>query len=299
MTLTHSTPASEALLSSVRNDLRHEVECHIDEIESFISTLITKQAAEVQRLRGELRTAQEQYGLKCDEKQQLVEQLTQTRSTINILEERLAQELASKQIAFDEAQSRYESLYQTRLVADRVVEAIDRIVARRAPHSALAFWRDDYGMYASYGSTAGVASGSTLLDVLTTIEALLKVEDSMGAQNTCAPHQESDLVLRPIDAFKTEGGMRGLAQMQRRWVQSMPWRDKTPLEALALIASEVGEAVNECRGDVPTPELGAELADIVLRVFDLAEMLKIDIEAKCRVKMAHNIEKGNLKGRGV
>lgn len=93
--------------------------------------------------------------------------------------------------------------------------------------------------------------------------------------------------------------MKHLAELQRDWVVSMPWREKSPLEGLALIASEVGEAVNECRGSFPTPELGAELADIVLRVFDLAEMLGINIEQECRTKMAHNIAKGNLKGRGV
>lgn len=217
----------------------------------------------------------------------------------------LAKDLTSKQRAFDEAQSRYESLYQTHREADVITAAIRRIVAR-VPDRALAIWRDDYGYAASHGSTEGIANGETLEDALTNLDARLafvRNEDRPSVQNECAPtrdtpHQESDLKLRPIDAFEVVD-MRGIAALQRRWVKSMPWRDKTPLEALALIASEIGEAVNECRGDTPTAELGTELADIVLRTFDLAEMLGIDIDSECRQKMAHNIEKGNLKGRGV
>ena len=49
------------------------------------------------------------------------------------------------------------------------------------------------------------------------------------------------------------------------WVERMGWHNKTVLEALALIASEVGEAVNECRGDEPTDAFGEELADICER----------------------------------
>ena len=70
----------------------------------------------------------------------------------------------------------------------------------------------------------------------------------------------------------------------------------TPLEQLALITSEVGEAVNECRGDAPTENFRLELADIILRTCGLAERFDIDIEAAILKKMELNQQRGN-KGR--
>ena len=87
-----------------------------------------------------------------------------------------------------------------------------------------------------------------------------------------------------------------LAARQYEWVERMGWHNKTVLEALALIASEVGEAVNECRGAAPTPEFGSELVDIILRVVDLAQWQGIDLEAAITTKMAINEERGT-RGR--
>jgi len=87
-----------------------------------------------------------------------------------------------------------------------------------------------------------------------------------------------------------------IAVKQWDWVERMGWHNKLPLEYLALIASEVGEAVNECRGDVPTEKLGEELADIILRVVDFAQDQKIDIEAKVLAKMEKNEQRGT-RGR--
>jgi hypothetical protein len=42
-----------------------------------------------------------------------------------------------------------------------------------------------------------------------------------------------------------------IAKKQFEWVDRMGWHNKTVLESLALIASEVGEAVNECRNGAP------------------------------------------------
>ncbi len=79
-----------------------------------------------------------------------------------------------------------------------------------------------------------------------------------------------------------------IAASQYAWVERMGWHNKTPLEMLALIASEIGEAVNECRGEVPTPEFGTELADIILRVADLAHHQGINLADVIAVKMALN-----------
>lgn len=82
------------------------------------------------------------------------------------------------------------------------------------------------------------------------------------------------------------------------WVHRMGWHNKTTLEALALVASEVGEAVNECRGPRPSPKLGEELADIVLRVIDLAAVEGIDLENEIARKMEINEQRGT-RGRVV
>ena len=89
-----------------------------------------------------------------------------------------------------------------------------------------------------------------------------------------------------------------IAARQYEWVERMGWHNKTVLEALALVASEVGEAVNECRGENPSPKLGTELADIVLRVADLAHWQGIDLAAAIAAKMADNEARGT-RGRRV
>lgn len=73
--------------------------------------------------------------------------------------------------------------------------------------------------------------------------------------------------------------IHSIAARAHAWVESVGWHNKTDLEALALIISEIGEAANECRGE-PTPLLGSELADIVLRVADLAVCRGIDLESE-------------------
>ena len=89
-----------------------------------------------------------------------------------------------------------------------------------------------------------------------------------------------------------------IANDQWRWVESVGWHNKTVLETLALIASEVGEAINECRMDSPSERFGEELADIVLRVFDLAVSYGIDIEHEMLKKQSINESLGT-RGRKV
>lgn len=89
-----------------------------------------------------------------------------------------------------------------------------------------------------------------------------------------------------------------LAAKHYDWVERMEWHNKTVLEALALIASEVGEAVNECRGDKPTEKFGEELADIILRTIDLAHWKGVDLNAVIAAKMAKN-EASGTRGRRI
>ena len=87
-----------------------------------------------------------------------------------------------------------------------------------------------------------------------------------------------------------------IAQQNYQWVEKMGWHNKTVLEALALVASEVGEAINECRNETPTDAFGEELADIVLRVLDIAHWQGIDLEQEILAKMAKNEQRGT-RGR--
>jgi NTP pyrophosphatase (non-canonical NTP hydrolase) len=87
-----------------------------------------------------------------------------------------------------------------------------------------------------------------------------------------------------------------IAEQNYLWVEKMGWHNKTPLEALALVASEVGEAINECRHEKPSEHFSEELADIVLRVLDLAHWQGIDMEKALLLKMAKNEQRGN-RGR--
>lgn len=68
-----------------------------------------------------------------------------------------------------------------------------------------------------------------------------------------------------------------IAEKHYEWVESMNWHNKTVLEALALIASEVGEAAYEHLDNNPTEHFGEELADIMLRALDLGFWQKVDI----------------------
>lgn len=92
--------------------------------------------------------------------------------------------------------------------------------------------------------------------------------------------------------------INSIAAKQFDWVERMGWHNKTVLEALALIASEVGEAVNECRGEVPSAEFGTELADIILRVADLAQWQGINLAETIANKMAINEQRGT-RGRRI
>lgn len=113
-----------------------------------------------------------------------------------------------------------------------------------------------------------------------------------------------------------------IAEKHYNWVEQMGWHNKTVLEALALIASEVGEAsreipkdhpaqyaiaaisrsvakaVNQCRQEQPSQKLGEELADIILRTIDLAKWQGIDLSKEIQDKMNKN-EKNGTRGRRI
>jgi len=79
-------------------------------------------------------------------------------------------------------------------------------------------------------------------------------------------------------------------------------------EALCLIHSEVSEALEDYRdGNMKTwinqedkpgkPEgFPSELADVMIRIFDTAEDLGIDLEHEIEIKMAYNATRPRLHG---
>jgi len=73
------------------------------------------------------------------------------------------------------------------------------------------------------------------------------------------------------------------------------WYDKTTKrevpELLCLIHSEISEALEAYRHDIPSTEkgnLGEELADAVIRIWDMCEHLKIDIVEEVNKKHEFN-----------
>lgn len=88
-----------------------------------------------------------------------------------------------------------------------------------------------------------------------------------------------------------------IAMQHWEWVEKQGWHNKTTLEYLALIASEVGEAVNEVRQERFSPNFQYELADIILRTLDLAIDSGIDIEAAIQQKMQLNFTQGKKPDR--
>lgn len=71
-----------------------------------------------------------------------------------------------------------------------------------------------------------------------------------------------------------------IATRHFEWVKAMGWHNKTVLESMALIGSEIGEVCGETAPDGSvTSAFGEELADVVLRTVDLAKTENVDIEA--------------------
>ena len=57
-----------------------------------------------------------------------------------------------------------------------------------------------------------------------------------------------------------------IADQHYKWIESVGWaRKRTPIENLGRIGSEIGELINECRGeDALSENFDEELADVIL-----------------------------------
>lgn len=74
--------------------------------------------------------------------------------------------------------------------------------------------------------------------------------------------------------------LNAISEVHYDWVERMGWHNKTVLESLALIASELGEAAGECVGTFNCARFGEELADVILRVADLAKTEEVNLNAE-------------------
>jgi len=74
------------------------------------------------------------------------------------------------------------------------------------------------------------------------------------------------------------------------------WNPSILPEKLALIHSEVSEALEALRDD-DKETFQEELADVIIRVLDLAGYLGIDIDAQVEAKMEKNRGRPHLHGR--
>lgn len=70
------------------------------------------------------------------------------------------------------------------------------------------------------------------------------------------------------------------------------------LSKLALIVSEVGEAVEAVRTG-NAEELGEELADIIIRTLDMAHQLGYDVQSEVYSKMQYNITRPFKHGKAL
>jgi NTP pyrophosphatase (non-canonical NTP hydrolase) len=159
-----------------------------------------------------------------------------------------------------------------------------------------------------------------LKDQRDTIIAHAKIVESLSIELSS---KEVVITEEALEKFILQPKLKDLNSLCARqfdWVERMGWHNKSVLEALALIASEVGEAsdeldwndpiqakmagisrsvakaVNCCRHTEPTENFKVELADICLRVFDLSHSQGINLEKEVLTKMEINEARGT-RGR--
>jgi NTP pyrophosphatase (non-canonical NTP hydrolase) len=88
------------------------------------------------------------------------------------------------------------------------------------------------------------------------------------------------------------------------WLVSMGYmKTERPLELLALVTSEIGEAINAYRDHgVQSDQFATELADIVLRTLGIAQHFQIDLVSAINTKIIHNytvLQRDRNRGRTI
>lgn len=87
------------------------------------------------------------------------------------------------------------------------------------------------------------------------------------------------------------GQIRNLQMQAHNIAKEKGWWDhrRTFGDQIALMHSELSEALEEYRKEVPSyPQIGEELADVVIRIMDTCAEMDIDLENAIILKMDHN-----------
>lgn len=106
----------------------------------------------------------------------------------------------------------------------------------------------------------------------------------------------------PIDGFRIAAitelvqATHRIARSKGFWNDVNPTRPRDVLSLLALLHTEVSEAVEAIRVD-DYPNFQEELADVVIRAFDIAGGMNINLGAAIVEKMRKNEERPHLHGK--
>lgn len=92
--------------------------------------------------------------------------------------------------------------------------------------------------------------------------------------------------------FKLQREIHAIAKRHGFWDISDNFGEK-----IALIHSELSEALEAHRKAYPMAEVAEELADVVIRVMDLSEYLDIDLEKHVKEKHDKNKSRPYLHGK--
>lgn len=88
-----------------------------------------------------------------------------------------------------------------------------------------------------------------------------------------------------------------LAKEKGFWDNMSPKTPEVQIVKLALIGTEVSEAIECIREGKSKEELGLELADIIIRTMDLAGALDLDMDSYMTHKHYMNKKRGHKHGK--
>lgn len=107
--------------------------------------------------------------------------------------------------------------------------------------------------------------------------------------------KQVELLVNELESKKT---VNQLCEEAYQTAKSKGWHDRPrkTVEALALVHCEVSEAIESDRRREGKDRVAEELADVCIRVFDLAAEMGFDLEKAILDKMEHNKTREHMHG---
>lgn len=101
------------------------------------------------------------------------------------------------------------------------------------------------------------------------------------------------------DIERWQGVAHEIAKLKGFWERGKDYTPYGYTVKLALIASEVFEAIQELRRNplMNESKLGEELADVALRLFDVAAAFGVDLNQEMQKKATANLSRPHKNGR--